>query len=109
MGIDQQLDQLLGESQQPVAGFPPVTPKPKFVPESDDHQFFEDCSKADWFYHFSDDARVFKSAERDMKALKGRRTNDKRHGIFDAWYAHVFSGPNFGTPVVERPKWEDFA
>ncbi len=90
----------------PSLPFPPS--KPKFIPESDDHQFFHDCAGFDWFYEFSDDHKVWVRGNRELSQLKSRITSERRSLIYEAWCRHMFSGPNFGKDVVPRPQWEDF-
>ncbi|AAQ64357.1 hypothetical protein KVP40.0287 [Vibrio phage KVP40] len=91
-----------------LAGIPMPPQKPKFIPESDDHQFFHDCAGFDWFYQFSDDHSVYLRGERELSKLKSRMTNERRNKIYEAWCQYMFSGPNFGLEQHPEPKWEDF-
>ncbi len=108
MGTDQQTD-FLEDWPQASVGFPDIPKKEPFVPESDDHQFFADCSAFDWYYNFSDDHSVWKRGESGIRTLKGRITSDKRQQIFDDWNMYKFSGVNFGTEQTPQPVWSDYA
>ncbi|AUR86023.1 hypothetical protein NVP1081O_288 [Vibrio phage 1.081.O._10N.286.52.C2] len=90
------------------SGIPGGIAKPKFIPECDDHQFFDDCRKLDWLYYFSDDGRVFSAGERAKSALKQRICNERRHAIFTAWGDYMTSGRGFMREQLPLPKWEDF-
>lgn len=91
-----------------LAGIPMPPQKPKFIPESDDHQFFHDCEGFDWYHEFSDSHAKWEQGQRELRRLKSRISNERRNEIFEAWCQYMFSGPNFGTEQRERPKWEDF-
>ncbi|AGN30333.1 hypothetical protein VPFG_00336 [Vibrio phage nt-1] len=90
----------------PTLPFP--KPKPKFIPESDDHEFFHDCASFDWYYKFSDSYDVELRGERALSKLKSRITSERRNLIYEAWCQYMFSGPNYGLEQLPEPKWEDF-
>lgn len=59
----------------------------------------------DWYYYFSDDARVNRIGERADKDLELLSYLSKDHRAIYAQYKnHMFSGVVFGKPQVAKPR-----
>ena len=68
-------------------------------------EFWDACSRFDWFYEMSDDHSVWQrgvtaSAELLSHAPMGSRNRE----IYNGWVAHVFSGPAFDKPKAPQPE-----
>lgn len=60
----------------------------------------------DWYYHFSDDPRVYHAGESESKlliALAGQ--NSEFQEDYRAVTDYLFSGKSFGTSEISVPDW----
>ena len=72
-------------------------------------KIFKELENWDWYYHMSDDHRVWLRGEAAAEKLKLRRAEcplvDK---IAQAWYNYMFGGQTFGKPEAPKPILEDY-
>jgi len=67
-------------------------------------EFYRACEHFDWHYEMSDDHRVWMAGEAAKTRLLAQAPfGSENRRIYDAWCAHVFSGPPWGTPKAPRP------
>lgn len=68
-------------------------------------EFWDELNKHDWYYHYSDDFRVWKSGHDDSQRLKKIAEQSIDHAALMANFAdHKFSGDTYGKPQVEKPE-----
>lgn len=82
-----------------------VTNNPDKVPTLEQLQNFYDlCSKHDWYYDYSDDHRVWSRGNSEYDKLKTvGALHPKYQEMFVAWSKYVFSGNHFGTEKPPKP------
>jgi hypothetical protein len=68
-------------------------------------EYYDALESADWFYHMSDDPRVYHSGERHFSRLEAEaRTDLKKAALFAAFKMHHYSGEAFGRPKSPKPE-----
>lgn len=70
-------------------------------------EFFNLLENHDWFFEMSDDGRVYRRGESQRARIEQVAAESPAHkALFEAFRAHMFSGPAWGTakqPKPERP------
>lgn len=70
--------------------------------------YYDALEQFDWFYHFSDDHRVWKKGEAASKKIKYLANQSPEHAdLYRRFHKHHFSGEPWGTekePKPERPE-----
>jgi hypothetical protein len=66
-------------------------------------EFWDACEKHDWFYDYSDDARVWRAGDAERKRLQLiAKDSAELQAIYEGFVGYHFSGVAFGTE--KRPK-----
>jgi len=66
--------------------------------------FYDELSRHDWYYQFSDDYGVWQRGERDSARLTVISCESPRHGaLMEAFTKHYYSGKPWGTPESPKP------
>ncbi len=66
---------------------------------------YEELERHDWFYHFSDDHRVWTAGSAKENALTAKaKTIPGGLSLLDEYGKHVFSGQPWNTPKAPKPE-----
>lgn len=66
--------------------------------------FWDQLERHDWFYHFSDDHRVWVRGESDCKRLEDLAESLGLTPMLKAFAEYHFSGESFGKPQAPKPE-----
>lgn len=68
-------------------------------------EFYAQLNQHDWYYHYSDDHRVYQrgcDAEGRLRTIASK--DPKLKELYDGFKAHYFSGDGFGSEKAPKPK-----
>lgn len=66
--------------------------------------YYDRLDRADWYYDWSDDIRVYRSGEAAFEKLKAEAATDPQKTIlYDGFHAHMFSGKSWNTEKQPKP------
>lgn len=65
--------------------------------------FYNALQAFDWYYTFTDDARVYWAGERDEELKAIAKTIDGGKALYEAFHKYRFSGESFGTTKAAKP------
>lgn len=67
--------------------------------------FYDRLERADWYYDFSDDDRVWRAGTAAFQRLRAEAHSDPaKLALYGAFHDHMFSGPSWKTPRAPKPK-----
>lgn len=70
-------------------------------------EYYDQLASHDWYYHFSDDGRVYNAGYQEQNALKEiAKKSPEFQALYDAWHNYMFTGEPWGNeraPYPERP------
>ena len=75
---------------------------------NEQQQWWDTLNRHDWYYHFSDDGRVWRAGEAATAKLESEaRVEPWKQTMYEAFAKHMFSGDAWNTeqaPKPERPQ-----
>lgn len=68
-------------------------------------EYWDELNQHDWYYHYSDDGKVYNRGKSNEQRLDGHSLESDEHkAIFKAFSEHHFSGSAFGTDKAPKPE-----
>jgi hypothetical protein len=83
----------------------PMSTTETLVPVTSPAAFWDELNRADWYYNYSDDHRVWQSGSDAFAKLEAKaKKSPELQALYDGFKAHHFSGKPWGNEQAPKPE-----